>query len=245
MLADIRAFLAQLPVAELDAVECSSDTYVDLGWRRHDVLRYPGFDLTDPPADVPTYDVVLCEQVLEHVTDPWAAARTLRQLCRPGGWVIVSTPFLLKIHEAPGDYWRFTPDGLRLLLEAQGARVRVVGDRTPTRRSAPSARCARGSPSRSVAGTIAQGDAWLQANLDGYAQWAKTHNSLLIVTWDEDDYSSGNKIATIFYGEKVKTGTYTETINHYTVLRTIEDMYGLSPVANAATATAITDCWVA
>ena len=93
-------------------------------------------------------------------------------------------------------------------------------------------------------GTIAQGDTWLQNNIDGYAQWAKTHNSLLIVTFDEDDYSSSNQIATIFYGEKVSAGTYTETINHYSILRTIEDMYGLPSVANSTAATAITDCWL-
>lgn len=123
MLADLRAFFATLPVAELDTVECSSTTHADLGWRSHQVVRYPDLDLTDPPDDVPTYDVVICEQVLEHVTDPWASARTLRRLCRPGGYVVVSTPFLLKIHDAPGDYWRFTPDGLRLLLTGAGLDV--------------------------------------------------------------------------------------------------------------------------
>jgi SAM-dependent methyltransferase len=120
---DIHTVLDGLPVAELDAVECSSATYADLGWRRHDTVSYADLDLTDPPDVLPTYDVVVCEQVLEHVTDPWAAAVTLRRLCRPGGRVIVSTPFLLRIHDAPGDYWRFTPDGLRIVLERAGLEV--------------------------------------------------------------------------------------------------------------------------
>ena len=90
-------------------------------------------------------------------------------------------------------------------------------------------------------GTIAQGDSWLQSNLDSYAQWAKAHNSLLIVTWDEDDYSQSNQIPTIFYGAGIKTGQYSETINHYSVLRTIEDMYGLPYAGNASSATPITD----
>ncbi|MEY9930447.1 hypothetical protein ABH926_005094 [Catenulispora sp. GP43] len=90
-------------------------------------------------------------------------------------------------------------------------------------------------------GTIQQGDTWLQNNLDGYAQWAKTHNSLLVVTWDEDDSSQSNQIPTIFYGAGVKAGQYSETINHYSVLRTIEDMYGLPYAGNAANATPITD----
>jgi phosphatidylinositol-3-phosphatase len=92
-------------------------------------------------------------------------------------------------------------------------------------------------------GTIQQGDTWLQQNLDGYVQWAQTNNSLLIVTWDEDDGSQSNQIPTIFVGQMVKAGQYSETIDHYSVLRTLEDMYGLAYTGNAATATSITDCW--
>jgi hypothetical protein len=91
--------------------------------------------------------------------------------------------------------------------------------------------------------TIATGDSWLQSHLDAYAQWATTHNSLLIVTFDEDDGSGGNNIATAFYGQPVKPGTYTEHINHFNVLRTIEDMYSLPYAGAAASATPITDCW--
>ncbi len=92
-------------------------------------------------------------------------------------------------------------------------------------------------------GTIAQGDTWLQANITAYAQWATANNSLLIVTWDEDDSASANQIATIFSGPMVKTGTYAEHIDHYSVLRTLEDLYSLPHVGSSATATPITDIW--
>jgi hypothetical protein len=91
--------------------------------------------------------------------------------------------------------------------------------------------------------TVSTGDTWAQNHLDAYAQWAKTHNSLLIVTFDEDDGGGGNNIATLFYGQQVKTGTYSEHIDHYNVLRTIEDMYGLPYAGAAATSTPITDTW--
>lgn len=93
-------------------------------------------------------------------------------------------------------------------------------------------------------GTIQQGDTWLKNNLNAYAQWAKQNNSLLIVTWDEDDSSQSNQIPTIFVGQSVKVGTYSETINHYSVLRTLEDMYGLAALGNSASASDIADCWV-
>ncbi|WP_084718415.1 alkaline phosphatase family protein [Streptacidiphilus carbonis] len=92
-------------------------------------------------------------------------------------------------------------------------------------------------------GTIAAADTWLNSKMSAYATWAKANNSLLIVTWDEDDYSESNQIPTIVVGQSVKAGTYDETVNHYNVLATLEQMYGLTAVGNSATATAITDIW--
>lgn len=94
-------------------------------------------------------------------------------------------------------------------------------------------------------GTVNQGDVWLQQNINAYAQWAKSHNSLLIITFDEDEgLLSSNQIATIFIGQMVKHGQYNEHITHNTVLRTMEDMYSLSYAGASAGETPITDCWV-
>jgi len=92
-------------------------------------------------------------------------------------------------------------------------------------------------------GTIQQGDAWLKTNLSAYVNWAMNNNSVLIVTWDEDDGSQNNQIATIFVGGPIKPGKYSETIDHYNVLSTIEHRYGLSALGNAAGAVPITDIW--
>jgi hypothetical protein len=110
--------------------------------------------------------------------------------------------------------------------------------------------------------SVPAGDRWLRQYLDGYYQWAKTHNSLLILTFDENDDKSGyrgltdpsinpdhdqsrqdlqNRIATIFAGEHVKAN-YTEPngMTHVNILRTIEAMYRLpksgAQQANAARA---------
>ena len=92
-------------------------------------------------------------------------------------------------------------------------------------------------------GSIAQGDAWLNRQLSGYANWAVANNSLLIVTWDEDDNTSRNQIPTVIYGGHVQPGTYNEQISHYSVLSTLEQMYGLPKTGNAANAPAIVDIW--
>ncbi|WP_275106996.1 alkaline phosphatase family protein [Nocardia arthritidis] len=90
---------------------------------------------------------------------------------------------------------------------------------------------------------VSTGDSWLKDKLSGYADWAKANNSLLIITFDEDEGTDVNRIPIIFYGATVNTGQYGERIDHYSVLRTIEDAYGLTPVGNAAGATPITDVW--
>jgi hypothetical protein len=92
-------------------------------------------------------------------------------------------------------------------------------------------------------GTIQQADSWLQTNLAAYVAWARTHNSLLIITWDEDNDTRANQIPTIFVGSMVKSGNYSEQIDHYSVLRTLEALYGLPYAGRSASATTITDVW--
>jgi len=92
--------------------------------------------------------------------------------------------------------------------------------------------------------SIAAGDLWLREHIDGYYNWAKEHNSLLILTFDESGYAplfggstnpadqnpdKRNQIATIFAGAHIKSGEYGEGkgINHVNILRTLEAMYKL------------------
>ncbi len=91
---------------------------------------------------------------------------------------------------------------------------------------------------------VKNGDAWLKQDIGPYYQWAKTHNSLLILTWDESDDPTGyigltdpasryvdiqNRIPTILAGAHIKHGDYEEGtgVTHVNILRTIEAIYGL------------------
>lgn len=90
---------------------------------------------------------------------------------------------------------------------------------------------------------IQNGDRWLQEHLKAYVQWAQQHNSLLIVTWDEDNKTENNRIVTLFIGPMVQAGRYDQKISHHNVLRTIEDLYGLSHSGVSADAASITMIW--
>jgi hypothetical protein len=88
-------------------------------------------------------------------------------------------------------------------------------------------------------GTIQQGDSWLQSNLGAYAQWATTHNSLLVVVWDENDNEPSNQVPAILYGANVVPGVYNTAYNHYNLLSTILGAFNLTGPNNAATASTI------
>jgi len=87
---------------------------------------------------------------------------------------------------------------------------------------------------------IAAGDAWAKQVLDPYVSWARRHDSVLIVTFDEDEGSSANHIPTFVVGAGVPATTSDQPIDHYGLLRSLEDMYGLPPLGEAAAAQPIT-----
>lgn len=89
---------------------------------------------------------------------------------------------------------------------------------------------------------VVDGDVWARKYLEPLFRWADTHDTLVIVTWDEG-FDSTNTTPTFFYGPMVRPGRYAEHIDHYNVLRTIQDMYGLKPTAHAATAKPIASVW--
>jgi hypothetical protein len=91
--------------------------------------------------------------------------------------------------------------------------------------------------------SVATGDTWAEQHLTDYVAWAKDHNSLLIVTFDEDGGSKDNHIATIVAGAGVQQTSSDQRVDHYGLLRTLEDMYGLPPLGAAAHAGPVTGIW--
>ncbi|MBU6470032.1 MAG: acid phosphatase [Gammaproteobacteria bacterium] len=89
-------------------------------------------------------------------------------------------------------------------------------------------------------GTIAEGDTWLKAHLSRYAAWANTHDSLLIVTWDESDARSlSNQILLIVVGAHVKRGSNDAYVNHYSLLAMLERFYVLDRLGDSAETSAL------
>lgn len=92
-------------------------------------------------------------------------------------------------------------------------------------------------------GSFSQADEWLRVHIKPYVEWAYQNNSLLILTWDEDDGSDNNHIATILVGPMVKSGTSHQRINHYSVLRTLLETYDIPAIGRSRNAQSIRDIW--
>jgi SAM-dependent methyltransferase len=86
-----------------------------------DIRPGPGVDRVASVEALPfadaTIGAVLALNTFEHVRRFWRGFEEIRRVLRPDGALLVSCPFHLHIHHYPGDYWRFTPQALAVLLE--------------------------------------------------------------------------------------------------------------------------------
>lgn len=74
-------------------------------------------DLEEPlPAGIGLFNHVECRSVLEHSRRPWLLAGNVERLMVPGATLDIAAPFVWRLHQYPGDFWRFTVEGVRLLF---------------------------------------------------------------------------------------------------------------------------------
>lgn len=93
-------------------------------WQTQDFKSYKG--VTYPEFDICSqtlpdqFDLIIADQVFEHLLWPYRAARNVYAMLKPGGWFINTTPFLIRIHENPFDCTRWSETGMRYLLAEGG-----------------------------------------------------------------------------------------------------------------------------
>ena len=75
-----------------------------------------------PFADA-SFDAVLCSQVFEHVFTPEDFLREINRVLRPGGYLVLTVPFVWDEHEQPHDFARYSSFALKALLERAGFAV--------------------------------------------------------------------------------------------------------------------------
>lgn len=136
-----RVLIRTLEPARLDAVEISGVWGEPLGFKTYRSLYYPAHDIYEGPlqdeGQPVRCDIVLANQVWEHLDRPYAAIRHVREMLRPGGYFWLAVPFHVPYHGAPVDCSRWSARGLaNLLIEAGFAEENVVSDQWGNRAAA-------------------------------------------------------------------------------------------------------------
>lgn len=84
-----------------------------------DAIDGPGVDVVmnmEAPQEIGMFRHVECTSVLEHCERPWLVAEAIEKMMEPGATLFVSVPFVWRQHGYPKDYWRMTPDAIRLIF---------------------------------------------------------------------------------------------------------------------------------
>jgi SAM-dependent methyltransferase len=113
-------FQSQAPLG--DVLEISpgwNGMWGKLPARSYRTVDYPDFDICKD-ALPEQFDLVIADQVLEHVARPIDAVRNIYAMVKPGGFAAIATPFLFRVHARPHDYNRWTAAGLEQLLSQGG-----------------------------------------------------------------------------------------------------------------------------
>jgi SAM-dependent methyltransferase len=113
------ALVRSLPCQELDALEISGGKWKSLGFKSYRTTNFPEFDICKEQTSQ-KFDIIIAEQVFEHLKWPHRASQNIYGMLNPGGYFLISVPFLIKIHNDPIDCTRWTSEGLAYFLEEAG-----------------------------------------------------------------------------------------------------------------------------
>lgn len=110
---------------DMDAAEISGNRGTKWPFKSYEAFWYPEFDICEGPfrdeaGKIRKFDIVIADQVWEHVDFPYRATRHVHQMLRKGGHFLVVTPFYVKYHPAPMDCSRWSARGLKNLLTEAG-----------------------------------------------------------------------------------------------------------------------------
>jgi len=112
--------IEDLGPSKLDVLEISAGkAWRQLGFKSYTEANFPEFDVCSMTLPK-TYDLIIADQVFEHLLWPYRAGKNVCSMLKPGGHLLVSTPFLIRVHYDPVDCSRWTELGMKHLLAECG-----------------------------------------------------------------------------------------------------------------------------
>jgi SAM-dependent methyltransferase len=120
-----RDWLRGLKPRSLDVAEISGAWGKGMAFKSYQSFYFPEFDpCTGPFLDAQgkplKFDLILANQVWEHIDRPYSATRNMLKMLRKGGWFWLAVPFFIPYHAVPVDCSRWSARGLRNLLVEAG-----------------------------------------------------------------------------------------------------------------------------
>jgi SAM-dependent methyltransferase len=115
------------PFRSLYESRSSFSVGTDVPFSQHDTSAVDVYSIAHAlPFDDAVFDIVLCTEMLEHVPDPGAVLSEIRRVLKPGGRLVMTTPFLVPLHEEPYDFFRYTSHGLRQLCSRASLEIGLM-----------------------------------------------------------------------------------------------------------------------
>ena len=120
MYEEISSEIRRLEPERLSVLEISpGEFWQQQGFLSYRAVGFPEFDICSDVLDE-KFDLIIADQVFEHLLWPYRAARNVRSMLKEDGIFIVTTPFLIRVHDHPVDCSRWTELGMRHLLAEAG-----------------------------------------------------------------------------------------------------------------------------
>jgi len=117
--------IRSLDYKELSVLEISGDKWKNFSFKKYENTDYPSYDVCSGVLKT-KYDLIIAEQVFEHLLRPYQAGKNVYEMLNPGGYFLITTPFLLRIHPHPVDCSRWTETGLQYFLAECGFNLESI-----------------------------------------------------------------------------------------------------------------------
>lgn len=126
-----RQWVQSLGPRDLDVAEISGKWGEMFSFRSYQQFRYPEYDICEGPimgaeGKPLKFDLVLANQVWEHLDRPYGATKNVWKILRKGGYFWIAVPFFIPFHGAPVDCSRWSARGLKNLLVECGFKEDAV-----------------------------------------------------------------------------------------------------------------------
>ena len=126
MYRECASLVQELEPSSLDVLEISSgQVWQQVGFKSFTEANYPEFDICSMVLP-DRYDLIIADQVFEHLLWPYRAGKNVYSMLKPGGYFLVTTPFMVKVHNVPVDCSRWTELGMKHFLAECGFPMEVI-----------------------------------------------------------------------------------------------------------------------